>query len=775
MVLKQFVLHYNLETKDVQMPTDLTIDELRNELFRQTGIHPSLQIIKEIPKSCGGNETIDRILPNLRSISISSKNEPEGIQSNNNESESTPKDVSFLACCNFINYLHDNYGNDYVSSLKTCSLEEALEDSCFAPYQFRKLLALYLHNEDDLFSKNFCSKLTNGKVRDVFERSFHILGWDLMSNRNGGLENIVNQWSPLRSIAELISTKQSALIILYPSENSFFVFTVVRGNYDMKELENFLHEIELRFNQEVKNTHQSRIVQQTNKSIGSREFQQMMFDQLGNRDYDSFEENQHVHLKNKIGFAKYGPPSANEYNEKQKKSIEKTYEKIKAFNNKFSKWRNRIVVSFIYNCLEPLDTERKRRAKKHPNYDPYTDIMPLPIFVIRKCKSEINPCRIFIDHDDRVYFTWSDYINNNKLHKCIMVLPKEGRYFGNENDEVMLEKLSSPSCSVAHAVLQGTDIATTATGIGAGCVFVAAAIPAITIAPIALTVAAITGAGVGVYGITRSAVKLADRAQHKETMSFLNSEARGAYLNIVAGSLGFVGAGATGLLSNLAARGINIGQVCILNNHGKFYSLLWQGARAAINVITVTNAGVSAASIANSTYDVFDSWIENGEVSPLAIVQLSSSILFFGNAVYNFRSANTIIEEAQVASLQKQRDLLSSNRQRKMLDKLLKETIRQTGNVQRSRAQVIATLSKYDNPKEVFSILSRNNKLFNRDGIKFAANDGKITLNGVAVDINELGVMTTSQKSQYFLDLPSTPATATVQELKSTFKFLKLF
>lgn len=44
-------------------------------------------------------------------------------------------------------------------------------------------------------------------------------------------------------------------------------------------------------------------------------------------------------------------------------------------------------------------------------------------------------------------------------------------------------------------------------------------------------------------------------------MSIANSEARGAYLNIVAGSLGFVGAGANAALAQLVSNGVNIGKV----------------------------------------------------------------------------------------------------------------------------------------------------------------------------------------------------------------------
>lgn len=46
-----------------------------------------------------------------------------------------------------------------------------------------------------------------------------------------------------------------------------------------------------------------------------------------------------------------------------------------------------------------------------------------------------------------------------------------------------------------------------------------------------------------------------------QTLSFANSEARGAYINILAGSLGFVGAGANIAVTQFASRGVNIGTV----------------------------------------------------------------------------------------------------------------------------------------------------------------------------------------------------------------------
>lgn len=45
---------------------------------------------------------------------------------------------------------------------------------------------------------------------------------------------------------------------------------------------------------------------------------------------------------------------------------------------------------------------------------------------------------------------------------------------------------------------------------------------------------------------------------------FESSEARGAYLNIVAGGLGFVGAGTNVIFSQLVSQGVQIGTVSFL-------------------------------------------------------------------------------------------------------------------------------------------------------------------------------------------------------------------
>ena len=67
----------------------------------------------------------------------------------------------------------------------------------------------------------------------------------------------------------------------------------------------------------------------------SNNYQQIMLDLLGDRDYDSFDHFEFEQLKDKIGYALYGPPETETgYSEKQKKKIEFLFEIIIKQNSK---------------------------------------------------------------------------------------------------------------------------------------------------------------------------------------------------------------------------------------------------------------------------------------------------------------------------------------------------------------------------------------------------------------------------------------------------------
>src|SRR5699024_4975729 len=118
-----------------------------------------------------------------------------------------------------------------------------------------------------------------------------------------------------------------------------------------------------------------------------------------------------------------------------------------------------------------------KRSKKFKDYNPKTDLTPIPIFILRKCKNSDNPCRIIIDDNGRVYKTWQSYLTKNKLPECEMILPLNGRYQADETGKVILERHLSPACGIDTKILQGADIANTAAGLVSGGIFIAAAIP----------------------------------------------------------------------------------------------------------------------------------------------------------------------------------------------------------------------------------------------------------------------------------------------------------
>ncbi|XP_045467314.1 uncharacterized protein LOC123675823 isoform X1 [Harmonia axyridis] len=493
----------------------------------------------------------------------------------------------------------------------------------------------------------------------------------------------------------------------------------------------------------------------------SREYQQLMFNLLGNRDYDNFESNELDSLKKKIGYALFGHPSDEKgYDSNQNVSIDKLFEIILKESNEFSKYKNRVIVSFVYNCTEPLDQDKQKRAAKYKDYDPKTDVQPQPVFILRKCKYSPTSCRIVIDNLGRVYKSWEEYLCRNTLPKCNMVYPKNGRYTGDEKGNVVLETMPSPSCNLSAKVLVGTDVASTGVGIASAGVAIAASIPTVTVVgPVALVGAGVVGLGVGIYSIGRSIGSLYDKRRHKESLCFSNSAARAAYINIIAGAMGFIGAGTNVAVSQLASRGVSI---------GKETSIL-------VNAISAANLGTSGLAILNSGYNVLEPWMKEGKPPTLlSLVQLSSSILFFGHAVYNFKSASAIVEDTQNKVLKDIHENLKHNRSRKAFEKLRHEAIRKNnGDVQRGNADVIATMRKIIDKDQLLEILLGSDTDFEDMGLTCTSKlEGLVSFNGVQIDLNEVSSLPDGKIENFFsLSRSSEAATpSNICEIKDNIK-----
>lgn len=97
------------------------------------------------------------------------------------------------------------------------------------------------------------------------------------------------------------------------------------------------------------------------------------------------------------------------------------------------------------------------------------------------------------------------------------------------------------------------------------------------------------------------------------------------------------------------------------------------------------------------------------------------------------------------------------------------ETIRQKdGNVASAQAEVIATIRQIPDQNKVFAVLTRSNKLFNKNNVRFAASGGEITLNGVSVDISQFGGLSKADQTAFLLELPPTPTLTPEQTLAIT-------
>ena len=155
--------------------------------------------------------------------------------------------------------------------------------------------------------------------------------------------------------------------------------------------------------------------------------------------------------------------------------------------------------------------EKKAKEKDEDNVEPELQVYPVPIFKVKSWKPEVekNAERIverietiyYIDNTGRVYIDFLDYLNNNTLPECTMVLPKDGRYqmdpasfpnmdlMATKPDEILtkvwLEIVESPASNFSAKLLAHGDIVTAVAGVASICVGVAALLTPIG-APIAV-------------------------------------------------------------------------------------------------------------------------------------------------------------------------------------------------------------------------------------------------------------------------------------------------
>lgn len=229
-----------------------------------------------------------------------------------------------------------------------------------------------------------------------------------------------------------------------------------------------------------------------------------------------YQFNEHKFLRQNIGYAIYGLPEywlsdymsnkklenitdidadiadTIKYDEKAKKVIDIIYNKICECTIGTNKTRP-IYFGIIYNVIfapkmninlkekkevkEKINKETKiKETVKEEEKEP--TISSIPIFTIRrniskkfdtskssKIENKADYEIWYIDTCGRVYKSWIDYVENNNLPKCTMILPKDGFYQADisypiteDYSTVWLEITESPACKWTSIICNRVDV-----------------------------------------------------------------------------------------------------------------------------------------------------------------------------------------------------------------------------------------------------------------------------------------------------------------------------
>lgn len=96
---------------------------------------------------------------------------------------------------------------------------------------------LYLHDEANMFSKNFLANLQNENISEVLKRNFVLLGWDISNeSHHKVLLEALSKFNKLLIVKDLVITKTCAALFILPVDGSIVLFSVLRGKFTVKDI-----------------------------------------------------------------------------------------------------------------------------------------------------------------------------------------------------------------------------------------------------------------------------------------------------------------------------------------------------------------------------------------------------------------------------------------------------------------------------------------------------------------------------------------------------------
>lgn len=195
--------------------------------------------------------------------------------------------------------------------------------------------------------------------------------------------------------------------------------------------------------------------------------------------------------------------------------------------------------------------------------------------------------------------------------------------------------------------------------------------------------AAVVGVISAIYSVIRSSAQIHDLSKHGKSISLLNPEARGCWLGIAGGVTGIVAGAATRGLTQLAAQGQHV------------HAFL----RVSVNAFNAACITISGLGLVHGFAGIILKYNEE-KISSLELIQLSASLFLFTHSLYNFQTANAIINQKQSMTINEFRQRLTKA-QRKQFDKMSQHTVRMRGT-DTGRSDVIRTLKAIPDKNNVF-------------------------------------------------------------------------
>ncbi|CAK9834139.1 hypothetical protein ANTRET_LOCUS10711 [Anthophora retusa] len=436
-------------------------------------------------------------------------------------------------------------------------------------------------------------------------------------------------------------------------------------------------------------------------------------------------------MRHKIGYALFGPPNINKdvqtsttlnsfalesnwqndtfnviYSKDMCEAINAIYVQIIEHGKRHAD--NSIYLGIIFNVIL-LNKDSKKLSKiSKKSSEEAVPICAIPVFKIKQDNFDVW----YIDGEARVYKSWTDYIKNNTLPKCTMVLPKQGFYQCDPSykvtkyvSTVWVESMDSPACSIKNKVLQGVDIATNVVSICAG-VGLGIASLMTPVTPVLIVAGAVYTGISGSWIVGRSSQRLVDLATHKQSINLTNKNALSAWLGISSSILAFGTSGGTILLSKAITSG----------------NTITTAARLAYNSVLLSNLTVNGIGIVFQGYCLINKYQREKEIDMLDVIVFTSHVLFFSNTLMNVKLAGELIQTSRGTILERIKNALRLNRFNEQFNKIQVFSNTRVTEIQNESEGIVHKVQKVTNAKDFFRRLPSigwnngniviNNKIF---------------------------------------------------------------